>query len=37
MSDFIFNEKLVLAYQKIVAFQCAWMGEAPIKKYHFLL
>jgi len=33
----IFNEKLVLAYQKIVAFQCAWMGEAPIKKYHFLL
>jgi len=33
----IFNEKLVLAYQKIVAFQCGWMGEAPIKKYHFLL
>ena len=33
----IFNEKLVSAYQKIVAFQLAWMGEAPIKKYHFLL
>jgi len=33
----IFNQKLVSAYQKIVSFQCAWMGESPIKKYHFLL
>ena len=36
-STTIFNEKLVSAYRKIVAFQMAWMGEAPIKKYHFLL
>lgn len=33
----IFNEKLIASYQKIVAYQLAWMGASPIKKYHFLL
>jgi len=32
----VFSGQLVDAYQKIVACQLAWMGEAPIKKYHFL-
>jgi predicted metalloprotease with PDZ domain len=33
----IFTDQLIAAYQKIVAFQCAWMGKFPVKKFHFLL
>lgn len=32
----VFTELLMEAYRKIVAFQCEWMGELPVKKYHFL-
>ena len=32
----VFTGQLIDAYKKIVAFQCAWMVELPIKKYHFL-
>ena len=32
----VFTLPLIDAYQKIVAYQCAWMGELPVKKYHFL-
>lgn len=32
----IFTNQLISSYQKIVAFQLAWMGDFPVKKYHFL-
>jgi len=32
----VFSDPLIDAYQKIVAYQCAWMGALPVKRYHFL-
>lgn len=32
-----FSKKLIQAYQQIAAFQVQWMGDFPVKNYHFLL
>lgn len=32
----VFTNLLISSYQKIVAFQLAWMGDFPVKEYHFI-
>ncbi|RXK48887.1 M61 family metallopeptidase [Aquirufa rosea] len=32
----LFHERILGAYQKIVAYQLSWMGHFPVKKYRFL-
>jgi predicted metalloprotease with PDZ domain len=32
-----FSKKLIQAYKQIAAFQIQWMGDFPVKNYHFLL